>query len=133
MLNNSSIRYKNTCRHSRTVHSFDNDVVAVVADGGHRANAAHAEYRAKASVQLASERAERPHAALEAVDHKRRELSEHHAHVREGEIYDKRVGWRLQLFRFREQVKHKVVACNQVFNVKVERVDGTNGVKQLAE
>lgn len=93
-----------TSCHSRSIHSFHDDVVAIVADCGHRTNTAQPEDGASARVKFTPEGPEQPYATGKAIPDEHWELGDHHAEIGKCKIDDEYVSWGLQLFRLSEKV-----------------------------
>ena len=96
-----------TVGHTNSFHALDDDVVTIVGDDGHGADAAQAEDGSEGGVDLAGERTEHPHAAAQRVVGEHRELGEHHAQIGEGQIHDEIVGRRFQRLCLDEQIEHQ--------------------------
>jgi hypothetical protein len=89
---------------------MDNNVVAIVADGGHGADAAETEDGSGASVEFTHERAKDPDTSAKAVEEKHGELRDHHAQIGDGQVDDKHVGRSFQLLGFQKQMENQRVS-----------------------
>lgn len=82
--------------------ALSNNVVAVVGNGGHSADAARSETGSSGGVDLTDERTEGPRATVERIPYEYGELGQHHEHVGEGQVDDQVIGWIPQPFGFDE-------------------------------
>ena len=101
-----------TISHARSVHPVYDDVIAIVADGGHGADATQPENRAGARVQFAHERTKKPDSTAEAVEDEHRKLRNHHAKVRKCQVDNEHIGWSFQIFCLRKEMENQRVSCN---------------------
>ncbi len=91
---------------------MDDDVVAIVANGGHGADAAKTENGSGASIEFTQERAKDPDTSTEAVEEKHWELRDHHSQIGDGQVDDEHVGRSFQLFGFQKQMENQGVSYN---------------------
>lgn len=99
-----------TVSHARTVHPANDDVVAIVGDGGHGADAGRTEDATESTMKLAQEGSEGPHAAVERVIHNRRASGYHHHQIWYGQVHHEVVGRCFQLPRFAKQIYDQAIA-----------------------
>ena len=93
-----------------SAHSVDDDVVTIVADCGHSADATHPENSTETGVEFAHEWAKIPDTPVEAVVDEHGKLRNHHAHVGKCQVDDKHIGWSFQIFCFRKEMQNQSVA-----------------------
>ena len=98
---------KRTISHTGSVHSVDDDIIAIVADGGHGADAAKAENGSGAGVKLTEERSKDPDTSAKAVEEEHGELCNHHAKIGNGQVDDKQVGGSFQILGFQKKMKNQ--------------------------
>jgi len=89
---------------------MDDNVIAIVADGGHGADAAKTEDGPGTGVEFTHEWAKNPDTPAKAVEEKYGELCEHHAKIGNGQVDDKHVGRSFQLLGFQKKVKNQRVS-----------------------
>ena len=101
-----------TIWHRSSFHAIDDYVIAIVADGGHGADAAKTENGSGAGVKLTEERSKDPDTSAKAVEEEHGELCNHHAKIGNGQVDDKQVGGSFQILGFQKKMKNQRVAWN---------------------
>jgi hypothetical protein len=75
------------------LHSVDNDIITIVANNGHGADAAKTENGSGAGVKFTHERTKDPDTSTKAVEEEHGELCNHHAKIGNGQVDDQQIGW----------------------------------------
>ena len=101
---------KRTISHAGSVHAVDDDIIAIVADGGHGADAAKTENGSGSGVELTEERSKVPDSTIKTVVNEYRKLSYHHADIGESQIDDKHVGRSFQILGFRKKMQNQSIS-----------------------